>query len=221
MKPKLLQVDNGMEFYNKNFEAMLEKYNIKMFLNNSGKKAQIIERFNRTLKLRMGQLFNSQNSFKYVDKIQDLVKNYNNTIDTTIKMKPIDAIKPENYDLLINNYYENYENKINNTKFEVDDVFKISIYLLSMIKEIMVIWTRELFTISNTIDTKLTTYNIFDLNNEPKEGTFYAEELQKIDKTVLGEPFKIDKNIKKSKGKSLVKYIGHPDSFNQWTDDKI
>ena len=53
----------------------------------------------------MGQLFDSQNSFRYVDKIQDLVKNYNNTIDTTIKMKPIDAIKPENYDLLINNYY--------------------------------------------------------------------------------------------------------------------
>ena len=85
----------------------------------------------------------------------------------------------------------------------------------------MVIWTRKLFTIPNTIDTKLTTYNIFDLNNEPKEGTFYAEELQKIDKTVLDEPFKIEKNIKKSKGKSLVKYIGHPDSFNQWTDDKI
>ena len=108
IKPKLLQVDKGTEFYNTNVEAVLEKYDIKMFSTNSDKKAQIIERFNRTLKLRMGKLFDSQNSFRYIDKLQNLVNNYNNTIHTTIKMKPIDAIKPENYDLLINNYYNNF-----------------------------------------------------------------------------------------------------------------
>ena len=69
MKPKLLQVDKGTEFYNKNFEAVLEKCNIKMFSTNSDKKAQIIERFNKTLKLRMGNLFDSQNSFRYIDKL--------------------------------------------------------------------------------------------------------------------------------------------------------
>ena len=59
IKPKLLQVDKGTEFHNKNFEAVLEKYNVKMFSTNSDKKAQIIERFNRTLKLRIGKLFDS------------------------------------------------------------------------------------------------------------------------------------------------------------------
>ena len=221
IKPKLLQVDKGLEFYNKIFESMLEKYNIEMFRTNSDKKAQIIERFNRTLKLRMGKLFDSQNSFRYIDRLQDLVNNYNNTIHTTIKMKPIDAIKPENYDLLINNYYENYENKINEKiKFEVGDVVRIPIYLSTFTKEITSKWTRELFKISKINDTKPITYNIVDLNNESIEGIFYAEELQKIDKSVLDEPFKIEKIIKKSKGKSLVKYLGYPDSFNEWIDDK-
>ena len=55
IKPKLLQVYKGNEFYNKNFEALFEKYNIKMFSTNSDKKAQIIERINRTLKLRIGK----------------------------------------------------------------------------------------------------------------------------------------------------------------------
>ena len=120
-----------------------------MFNTNSDKEAQIIERFNRTLKLRMGKLFDSQNSFRYIDRLQDLVNNYNNTIHTTIKMKPIDAVKPENYDLLINNYYENYENKINNKiKFEVGDVVRIPIYFSAFTKEITVQWTRELFKIS-------------------------------------------------------------------------
>ena len=84
----------------------------------------------------MGKLFDSQNIFRYIDKLDDLVKNYNNTVHTTIKMKPVDAIKSENYDLLINNYYENYENKINNKLFEVGDVVRIPIYLSAFTKEI-------------------------------------------------------------------------------------
>ena len=157
-------MDKSTEFYNKIFETMLEKYNIKLFSTNSDKKAQIINRFNRTLKLKMGELFESQNSFKYIDRLQDLVNNYNNTIHTIIKMKPIDAIKPENYDLLINNYYENYENKIINKIFEVGDVVRIPIYLSAFTKEITGKWTRELFKISKINETKPITYNIVDLN---------------------------------------------------------
>jgi glycosylphosphatidylinositol transamidase (GPIT) subunit GPI8 len=89
---------------------MLEKHGVKMFSTNSDKKAQVVERFNRTLKLRMGKLFDAQNSFRYVDKLQDLVNNYNNTVHSTIKMKPVDAIKPENYDKLMTNYYANFPN---------------------------------------------------------------------------------------------------------------
>ena len=79
-------------------------------------------------------------------------------------------------------------------KYEVGDVVRIPIYLSAFTKEITGKWTRELFKISKINDTKPTTYNIVDLNNEPIEGTFYAEELQKIDKSVLNEPFKIEKN---------------------------
>ena len=39
-------------------------------------------------------------------------------------------------------------------------------------------------------------YNIVDLNHEPIGGKFYAEELQKIDKSVLKEPLKTEKIIK-------------------------
>ena len=221
VKPKLLQVDKGTEFYNKAFQDMLEKHGVKMFSTNSDKKAQVVERFNRTLKLRMGKLFDAQNSFRYVDKLENLVSNYNNTVHSTIKMKPVDAIKPENYNRLMNNYYASGgSNGTNQIKFEVGDVVKIPIYLSTFTKEMTGKWTRELFKVSKMNETVPVTYNLIDLNNEPIEGTFYAEELQKIDKSVLDEPFKIEKVIKKSKGKSLVKYLGYPDSFNQWIDSK-
>ena len=71
---------------------MLASYNIKIFSTNSDKKAQIVERFNRTLKMRMGKLFDAQNNFRYIDKLQDSVNNYNNTIHNIIKMKHTDAV---------------------------------------------------------------------------------------------------------------------------------
>ena len=152
-----------------------------MFSTNSDKKALLIKRFNKTLKLRIGKLFDANNSFRYIDKLQDFENNYNNTIHSTIKMRPIDAIKPENYDLLINNYFNNYPNKNNKIKFKVGNIVRIPIYLSAFTKEITGKWTRELFKISKVIDTKPLTYNTVDLNNEPIEGTFYTEELQKID----------------------------------------
>ena len=37
-----------------------------------------------------------------------------------------------------------------------------------------------------------------------------------MSKSVLIEPFKLEKIVKKSKGKSLVKYLDYPDSFTEW-----
>jgi transposase InsO family protein len=51
--PKLLQLDNGKEFYNSTFDALMKKYNIHKYLTFSITKACIVERFNRTLKEKM------------------------------------------------------------------------------------------------------------------------------------------------------------------------
>jgi len=215
-KPKLLQVDKGTEFYNKTFKEMLSKYGTVMFSTKSDKKASIVERFNRTLKLRMGKFIDAQNSVRYIDSLDDLVKNYNNTVHSTIKMTPVDARKPENYNTLLDNYY-NY-NKVTKSKikFQIGDIVKIPIYLTAFTKEMVGKWTRELFKVSKINKTMPVTYNLVDLNDEPIEGTFYNEELQKVDKSVLEEPFKIEKVVKINKNKALVKYLGYPDSFNEW-----
>ena len=47
-------------------------------------------------------------------------------------------------------------------------------------------------------------------------GTFYEQELQKTTQEV----FRIEKVIKKNGTKSLVKWLGYPESFNSWVDDK-
>ena len=50
----------------------------------------------------------------YIDKFDDIVKKYNNTYHTSIKMKPVDVK---------DNTYINFKKEINNKdpKFKVDD----------------------------------------------------------------------------------------------------
>ena len=46
-------------------------------------------------------------------------------------------------------------------------------------------WTEEVFIIDEIRPTTPITYCIKDLNGEDVKGTFYTEELQKIDQTIL------------------------------------
>ena len=60
------------------------------------------------------------------------------------------------------------------------------------------------------------TYVINDLNGEEIIGTFYENELQKIDQ----QEFRIEKLIKKTGDKLYVKWKGYDNSFNSWIDKK-
>ncbi|XP_044019514.1 uncharacterized protein LOC122859896 [Aphidius gifuensis] len=61
---KNLYVDQGKEFYNKEFEALMRKYKINMYSTYSNLKASIVERFNRTLRNKMWEKFTYQGSYK-------------------------------------------------------------------------------------------------------------------------------------------------------------
>jgi len=95
--PAKLQVDNGKEYYNTNVESLLKNNNIEYFSTFSDKKAAMAERFNRTLKSRMWKYFTTNETRKWIDIVQQLVNDYNNSSHSTVKMTPVEASKPENY----------------------------------------------------------------------------------------------------------------------------
>ena len=49
-KPNKLQTDQGKEFVNEHFQKFLRHKNIHFFTTNSGLKASVVDRYNRTLK---------------------------------------------------------------------------------------------------------------------------------------------------------------------------
>ena len=77
-------------------------------------------------------------------------------------------------------------------------------------------WTEEIFKIWKIQLTIPLTYEITDYNGEEIEGSFYEQELQKTSQ----KTFRIEKVLKRQEDKSLVKWMGYPESFNSWFDTK-
>ena len=90
-KPNKIWVDKGGEFYNIFLKKWLKDNGIEMYsIHNEGKSA-VAERFIRTLKNKIYKYMTAISKNVYIDKLDDIVNEYNNTYHRTIKMKPVDV----------------------------------------------------------------------------------------------------------------------------------
>ena len=78
-------------------------------------------------------------------------------------------------------------------------------------------WTEEVFRISKIVLTIPNTYKIIELGGEEIEGSFYEQELRKTTQKI----FRIVKVLKRKGDTSLVKWVGYPNAFNSWVDNKV
>ena len=145
----------------------------------------------------------------YIDKLNDIVNEYNNTYHRTIKVKPVDVK---------DNIYINFKKEVNHKdpKFKVGDNVRISKYKNIFAKGYTPNWSEEVFVIKKVKNTVPWTYVINDLNSEKVIVTFYEEELQKTNR----KEFRIEKIIKRKGQKLYVKWKGYDNSFNNWIDKK-
>ena len=143
----------------------------------------------------------------YIDKLDDIVKEYNNTYHTSIKIKPVDV----KY-----NTYIDFEKEVNdkNPKFRVGDLCKK--YKNIFAKGYVPNWSEEIFIIKKIKNIVPWTYVINDLNGKEIIGTFYKNELEKTDQ----KEFRIEKVIWRKGDKLYVKWKGYDNSFNSWIEKK-
>ena len=211
-KPEKLWTDKGTEFKNKNVKDLVELYSTE-----NEEKSSIAERWIRTIKEKMWKYFTDNNTYKYIDVLPDLVEDYNNTVHSSTKLTPIDASKKKNELTVWRNLYpDRYKTSRLNPKFSVGDEVRITKKKKDFEKGYTTRWTEEIFTIKEIRETNPITYKLKDLQGEEIKGTFYEPELQKTEQQV----FRIEKVIKKEKGRSFVKWKGYPDKFNSWVDNK-
>ena len=138
----------------------------------------------------------------YINKLVDIVNEYNNKYHRRIKMKPVDAK---------DNTYIDSVKAVNDKdpKFKVGGHVRISKYKNIFAKGYMPNWPEEFFLIKKAKNTVPWTYVINDLNSEEIIGTFYEKELQKTNQ----QEFRIEKVIKEklinymSNGKIMVVHL--------------
>ena len=214
-KPQYLWTDKGKEYYNKHVKELLDKNGITLYSTENEEKSSVCERWNRTIKTKMWKQFTIQGNTQYLDILPKLVKQYNNTKHSSIKMTPIEASKKKNQGIVYFNLYGDMKQVSSKPKFKVGDKVRISKYKRNVFdKGYTPNWTEEVFTVDKIQYTNPITYKIKDLMGEDIKGSFYEPELLKAKQDV----FRIDKVIQRDykKKQALVKWKGYSDEFNSW-----
>ena len=86
-KPNKIWIDHGSEFYNNKFKIFLTENDIEMYSTFNEGKSVVAERFIKTLK---NKIYKHMTTIDFND-LDDIVKKYNNTVHSLIKMKPKDV----------------------------------------------------------------------------------------------------------------------------------
>ena len=79
-KPNKIWVDKGSEFYNISFKKWLKDNDIEMYSTNNEGKSVVAERFIRTLKTKIYKYMTLISKNVYIDKLDDIVNQYNNQL---------------------------------------------------------------------------------------------------------------------------------------------
>ena len=154
-KPNKVWVDQGSEFYNHNFKKWLANNDISMYSTYNEGKSVVAERFIRTLKNKLYKHMTAVSKNVYYDFLDDIIKKYNNTWHSTIKMKPKD-VGDNNF----TEYVEESNEK--DPKFKVGDRVRISKYKNVFAKGYVPNWSEEVFVANKIKNNMPWTYEIND-----------------------------------------------------------
>ena len=136
-------------------------------------KAAIVERVTRTLKNNMYRYFKAENTFRYLDVLQDLVESYNNTYHCSIGMKPSQVNSRNEFQVFRQVFPASHLRK-RRVELKEGAHVRISRKKRMFEKEHAATWTEEIFKSTPP------TFIFEDLLGEEIKGKFYKEQLQKV-----------------------------------------
>ena len=125
-KSNKILVNKGSGFYNSSFKIWLKDNDIEIYSIHSKGKSVVVERFIRTLKTKIYKYMTSKSKNVYIDKLDDIVNEYDNSYHRTIKMKPVDVKDNRYIDSMELHSTELHSNK--DPKFKVGDHVRIFKY---------------------------------------------------------------------------------------------
>ena len=154
--------------------------------------------------------------------LQALVKKYNSTKHRSTKLTPSEARQPSKYLQVFKNLYNDKTRKLLITykgkvpKFKVGDQVRLAVLKDTFEKAYIINYTDKVYTIKEVKRTLPYTYIVEDDKGKVHRGSFYEQDLQKVNV----DRFRVEKIIdwKTINGRrfGLVKWMDYDDSYNSW-----
>ena len=190
-KPNLIYSDDGNEFKGE-CKKYIQSLGIKIFIAQTKVKAAVVERFNRTLKEKMYRYFDSPRPIKtnldkkkYIDILPKLITSYNNSYHRSIKCTPNEVTK-KNEDQIYQNLY-GYDKSADGSNTLENIKFKHGTYV-RIVKEKTIFekgytsgWSKKIYIVDKIYPNTPILYQLRDLEGSSMKGTYYAQELQKVE----------------------------------------
>lgn len=224
-KPVHIQTDRGTEFVNQSVLEYFRENGIHFYTTkNQTIKCAVVERFNRTIKEKIFKYVTSIGTERYIDRLDDFVDAYNNTIHRSIKMTP-NQVNLENERSVFQHLFgvPNERIKIQQAKkspgVAVGDTVRINYKTDAFSKSYTPRWQDAVFKITSRTKTAGSEpiYKIANEKNQSVPQRFYSYELQKISSN---PSFRIEKilkyRIREGIKEAFVKFLNHSSDYNQW-----
>ncbi len=180
--PKKMQTDDGKEFYNKHVGSFFRSLGIIHFSTDQELKAQIVERFNRTLREKINKYKTANCTEIYHHALPDMIFAYNSSVHSALGSYAPKDVTFANESLIRQIQYGPYlaENETSPPKFKIGDIVRV-VRMRKGLKKVKTTFKTELFIITDVLHTNPVTYHV-----QTKEdgvavwGSYYEHQLQKV-----------------------------------------
>jgi len=224
--PSKLRSDRGKEFDNHQFRSLCARYNVKYFTTeNQFKKCAIVERINRTLRIKIQRYLLHNLTKKYIHVVKHIVNSYNNSVHSSIKMRPKDVNKSNENKVFKNLYKANNllelmkKTKQSKLKFEEGDTVRQKYDPIVFDRGHNQKWSDTVYRIRKVYNKLHKPLYSLELGDSRLKRRFYPEELQKV-RIDSNTSWIVEKRLryrtKNNIREVLVKFKGYPSSYNQW-----
>ena len=183
--PINLITDSGLEFFNSKVAQVFSSYNIVHYKppTKTDWKASIAERVIQTIKRRLQKYFHKYNTKNWINVINQVVSNYNNTPHRSHGFKPVDVTE-ENREDAYKAMFPNRHISVVCKLFVGDRVRKIREKTLFE-KGYTQNWSDEIYIIYNVRQSRgVCWYKLKTLNQEEVPGIWYYYQLYLVSRNV-------------------------------------
>jgi len=175
--PEILCSDNGSEFKNEQVKRLCTRYNISQTFFQVGDKHKMamVERFNRTIRDLINKYLTAYQTTRYINVLDKLVHNYNNTYHSGIKGKPSKPDAEKIKSIMIEKQVEALKSE---KEYKVGQSVRYVINRTTFEKGSNPRWSKLIYVITSKLGHS---YLINKRGSEDKEYKYY--ELQPVGRT--------------------------------------